>query len=322
MKKPAVPAVLVLALCASTPARADRIHLNADPDATVSIGTGTFFGNSMRYEFRRIQPVVLRLELRLFSRGIDCRWFCRFNLYGSINPEHTGLGYHDEPGTVTLKDDEGMDVVARKSGVTSADLDSGIMWGGGVGGRLSVLDLAHFHIDVFAEYAASLRDKKASFDNLDVHALLTKENPDDPMGERLYTSEIDLDVTGLAQKYGDVTFGWAMKHVGATFAFPLRPKRLNRHRMTPFLQVGYVWLAADVALKIDQELLDDLADFGVKSEDIPSGRRIREQSFSGSLGARYEVNRHNAFEVNGTFIYTGSILASWITASYSLRFDL
>lgn len=319
MKKYAVTAALSMALCAATPAWADRVQLNSDPDVSLSIGAGTFLGHSRRYDFRRIQPIVLRAELKVWNRGIDCRWFCRLNVNGSANPENTGLGYHDDLTEVTLKDEDGNDVVARKSGVTGADLDSGIMWGGGLGLRLSVLDLQHFHVDLYGEYAASLYDKEATVRNLDVHALLPRVGMD---GEPIYGGEIDLDATGLAQEFGTVTFGWKMKHVGATFAFPLRPKRLNRHRTTPYLQIGYAWLEADVSLKVDQALLDDLANFGVEPEDIPAGKQIRERSVTGSIGARYEVNRNNAFELNGTFIYTGTVLASWITASYSLRFDL
>jgi hypothetical protein len=319
MLKHVISATLALCLILeAAPAKADRVQLPSDPDVTVSVGAGTFFGYSRRYEFRRIQPLNMRLELTGLNRGIDCRWFCRLNLYGALNPENTGLGYHDDLAQIGLMDDEGNTIIARKSGVTGAQLESGIMWGGGFGARLSVLDLKHFHLDLYAEYARSLADKRATVKNLDVHALLTREGPD---GTKLYGGEIDLDATGLAQDYGTVTFGWAMTHVGATLAFPMRPKRLDRHRLTPYLQVGYVWLSADVSLKVDKELLDDLANFGVKPEDIPSGRQIRERSFSGSLGVRYEVNRNNAFEANGTFIYTGSVMASWITASYSLRFD-
>ncbi len=311
-------AILLLMLLGDATAHADGgIQLPSDPDIAVSIGSGTFFGTSSRYEFARIQPTFLELELTLFNRGRACRWLCRLNVNGTINPETNRLGYRDELETVEMKDADGNDVTAHKSGVVSARVGTGIMWAASTGLQLSILDVSHLHIDVFGEYSASLQTKRANVENLDVHALLTRE----VNGEKVYGGEIDLDATHLAQEYGTVAFNWRMMHAGITLAFPLKPKRLNSQPFTPFLRLGGVWFDSKISLKVDQKLLDDLAQFGVKPDDIPSGKQVTKVSPTATIGARLEINRNNALEFNGTFIHASGVTAYLMVGSYSVRFD-
>lgn len=319
-------------------ARADRVHLPCDADLGASIGTGMFQGRTRNseygdIEFDRIQPTFLRLEGTLFENcaaddaadeddlpRVTRRWFGRLNVYASVTPEISTLGFENKPKQKVdgdgnpvwqvdgdgnpILDGNGEMIPVTENTLLKADLETDTDFSWGAGARLSIYDHPHFHLETFAEYTGTIGWNPARAETAIAHAL-----------------ELDLDVTGLVQDHADIRYRWSMTHVGATIAVPLRPNTIDRNRVTPFLSFGRMWFRADVDLDLSAGIADDLENLGVNVDSITKRRSVVKSSWLAFIGARLDFNRKFSLEAGAAFWKTDSTTVGWFSGSATFRFD-
>ena len=336
-----ISALLTFALVASIlegKAKADHIQLPCDADMSASVGTGIFTGhtdtsNFGNISFERIQPTYLHLEATLFSNcesyqppddgdastpgkvqrlsphdRVTRHWLGRLNLYGSVTPETTSLGFSYTPKTLT--DDMGNPILdangnpKTENTLTKADLEAGTNFSWTAGARLSLFDGAYFHLDAFGEAAGSFGWNPARADTVIAHAL-----------------ELDIDVTNVVKDNATLRYRWNMENVGLTIGFPLRPAAVSKNRLTPFASVAYTWLKADVDVALTDSITHDLVALGVDPALITKRRTISKGSITGILGARLDFNDRWSLETSAMFAKTDQTTVYWFTGSAVLRFD-
>lgn len=293
-----------LVLVAGT-AEADRIQLPHDPDVSLSIGSGGFFGTSKKANFQRIQPTFLRLELTAF-KSPERRWFNRMNLYCSASPEFAELTYKGQLEDVTIEDDQGNEYTIQEDGLERADLKADTNFSGGCGLRLSVYDRPRFHLDWFGEFATAFRPV-----------------PTTPETVIVSWSGLSLDVARVAAETADMSFDWHMVHTGLTMGFPLSKWRGHKNvRMTPFVTLGLIHFKAGIEIELHEEFLSQLESFGVDEDIIPKKEGVEVNNLTASVGARLDIGSNHAFETAGAFFFTrAGTRVYWATLSYSIRFD-
>lgn len=315
-------------------ARADRVHLPCDADLGGSIGTGMFNGRTRNseygdIEFSRIQPTFLRLEGTLFENcmaddedrpRVTRRWFGRLNVYGSITPEFSTLGFENKPKQKVdgdgnpvwqtdgdgnpILDGDGNMVPATQNTLLKADLETDTDFSWGAGARLSIYDHPHFHLETFAEYTGTFGWNPAKANTVVAHAL-----------------ELDLDVTNLVREHADLRYRWGMTNVGVTVAVPLRPNTIDRNRVTPFVSFGRLWFKAQVDLDLDEEVSRDLENLGVNVDSVTERRTVEKSSWLAIIGARLDFNRTFSLEAGAAFWKSDSTAVGWFAGSATFRFD-
>lgn len=314
-------------------ARADRVHLPCDADLGGSIGAGMFNGRTRNsrfgdIKFARTQPTFIRLEATLFENcmadgdrpKVTRRWFGRLNVYGSITPEFSTLGFENKPkqkldddgDPVWQLDDDGNPVIdgdgnmvpVTENTLLKADLetDTDLTWG--TGARLSIYDHPHFHLETFAEYTGTFGWNPAKASTVVAHAL-----------------ELDLDVTNLVRDHADLRYRWGMTNVGVTIAVPLRPNTIARNRVTPFISFGRLWFKAEVDLDLDEGVTRDLENLDVDVGSITERRTIEKDSWLAIIGARLDFSSNFSLEAGAAFWKTDSTTVGWFAGSATYRFD-
>jgi len=330
MRMHAASLAFALVIVTGASARADRIHMPCDAPIAASIGTGVFTGDSDTdafgsIKFERIQPTFGRLQLTLFNNceaytdtDADAKpvthdrvtrwWLGSLSFYGSIAPETTSLGFHNEPKVKV--DDMGNPVLddmgnpVTENTVTKADLEAGTDFSGGFGARLSLIDANHFHVEAFGEVAGTFGWNPARANTVVAHAL-----------------ELDIDVTRVVQDHAQLRYRWNMENVGLTIGVPLRPNTISKNRLTPFVSVGYTWFNADVDLKLDESVTHDLEALGVDVAKVTERRSLRKQSITGLLGARLDFNKSFSLETSAMFAKTDHTTVYWFSGEATFRFD-
>lgn len=286
-------------------AEADRIHLIDDPDITIGIGSGGFFGKSKKVNFERVQPTFLRLEATLF-RSPQRRWFNRMNAFCSISPEFANISYKGRLKQVEVEDEDGTVYEVQEDGLKRADLSANINGSGGCGMRLTIFENSRFHLDTFAEFASAFR------------TIAT-----DPEVVLVSWSGLELNVADIASENADLSLDWYMGHAGLTFAMPLRPWKNHQNlRLTPFLIAGFLHFDAAIKIKLQDKFMEQLEGLGVDEDIIPDKQGIDINNVTASVGARLDIGRHHALETTGSFFFTrAGTRVYWATFSYSVRFD-
>lgn len=316
-------------------ARADRIHMPCDAPLAASLGTGVFTGHSDtdsygNIDFERIQPTFLRLQFTAFNNceaythedtdedtgakrlsthdRVTRWWLGSLSFYGSIAPESTNLGFYNTPKQKL--DGDGNPVVdsmgnpVTENTLLKANLDAGTDFSGGFGARLSLIDASHFHVEAFGEWAGSFGWNPARASTVVAHAL-----------------ELDLDVTKLFQQHVKLGYRWNMEDVGLTIGFPIRPNTISNNRLTPFVSLGYTWFSADVDLKIDDSVTQQLEALHVDVAKVTERRTLKKSSPIAMLGARLDFNKHVSIEASAIFMKTDYTTVYWFSGEATFRFD-
>ena len=319
-------------------ARADRVHLPCDADMAGSIGAGMFNGrtHNSQYgdiDFERIQPTFLRLEGTIFENckadddgdeddhpQVTRRWFGRLNVYGSITPEFSSLGFENQPkqrvdadgNPVWQTDDMGNPIIdgdgnmipVTQNTLLKAELETDTDFSWGVGARMSIYDHPHFHLETFAEYTGTFGWNPAKANTVVAHAL-----------------ELDIDVTKLVRDHADLRYRWGMVNTGVTIAVPLRPNTIDRNRVTPFISFGRLWFKAEVDLDLDDEVTEDLENLGVNVASVTERRSVVKSSWLAIIGARLDFNSRFSLEAGAAFWKSDSTTVGWFAGSATFRFD-
>lgn len=284
---------------------ADRIQLPDDLDVSLGAGSGGFFGTSSKADFERIQPTFFRLELTAFKQP-KRRWFNRLNAYCSLTPEFAKISYKGELEDVTLEDNNGEEYTVQEDGLERVDIKADMNASGGCGLRLSVYDHRRFHLDVFGEFATSLRPISTT-----------------PEAVVVSYAGLSIDVAKAIQNKADLSLDWRMLHAGITLGFPIPNWKGNKSlRLTPFIIAGYIDFKADISINLHPEFAKDLERFGIDGELIPEKKGIGVNNVTASVGARLDVGKRHVLETAGSFFFTRSgTRVYWATLSYSIRFD-
>lgn len=306
MKKVFAAISLSVVLMYAGAAKADRIQLPDDPDITLSIGSGGFFGKSKKVGFERIQPTFLRLEAAVF-KAPKRRWFNRMNAFCAVSPEFANISYKGQLKQISVEDEDGETYEVQEDGLKRADLSANMNGSGGCGFRVSIYDHPRFHLDVFGEFARSFRS--------------IPTNPDVVL---VSWSGLELNVADLARENADIRLNWYMGHAGFTFGMPMRPWKNHQNlRLTPFLIAGFLHFNADININVDPEFIKTLENLGIDPEIIPKQKGIDINNVTASVGARLDIGLNHALETTGSFFFTrAGTRVYWATFSYSLRFDI
>ena len=317
---------LSLMLCART-VRADTFHLPCDPTAAISVGGGVFKGKTSSdgvgdITFDRWMIGMPRLELTLLENcGRDSEdhptvtrwWLGRLNVFGSVIPEQNSLTLRNTPKIIPavdgdgnpIKDANGNPVTTTENTLVEAHLDGGNSRSYTLGGRVSLLDATHFHVESYVEYTSTF-----GWNASDAGTVVAHVNGN------------DVDVTHWVDEFADVVYRYKMLSYGVTIGVPLRRNTLPNWRFTPFATIGRMHFTADVEARVDHGFLGTLEALGVDAETITRRRSVTKKSWSGLGGVRADIRRNLSIE--GSFSYGETekttiqvymIMATW-------RFDL
>jgi len=328
--------VLIALICAASerPAEADNFQLPCGKDFGVSVGTGTFIGDSDtsqgRIHFERTTPTFMTLEGRIFNacsfdpksgrRYLRRRWLTALTITGMFGPESTSLGFsqpvlvqRDGAGDVIYQKDsdgnpvldaEGNPVPATKNGLLRASVKAGIDWTGGLGAAASIYTGDHLVLMGFAQMAGTFGWNEARAETVTAHAL-----------------ELNLDVTDLVQQHAELSYKWYMVQTGLVVGFPVRPAPLAGLQFTPYIELGWIWFDAKIGMKLDDQVKHDLENLHVDTADLTKPRTISKSSPTVSVGADLAITDYLGLRFYGSFAHTQYTTAYVVQGSAVFRFD-